>query len=202
MAVLSVAVAVVQAGWAPARAAYPVRDPDWPCQAIKVPDLSLGAIWNGPAVDADSQAWSRDPRVAGLVERLVQRRFPIEQARADIKAAALAAGPARQTTLLLTLVGVFQTLGRERGEVLDGLDRYGKRQKQLAEQVRGEGEALRQMQAQPQSDPARMQQMVERITWDTRVFEDRRQMLSAACDVPTSIEQRLYAIAQAIQAAL
>lgn len=183
-------------------AAYPGSDPDWPCQAIKVPELSLATMWTGPSVDPYTDTWSQDPKVAALVAELVQRRIPLPQAQADIRSFAASAGAARQEKLLAVLAGVFETLGRERTEVLDGLDRYGRRQKQLAEQVRAEGDTLRQMQAAATPDAAAMQQMVQRITWDTRVFQDRSQMLSAACDVPTSIEQRLYALAQAIQATL
>ena len=44
--------------------------------------------------------------------------------------------------------------------------------------------------------------MTQRITWEAAVFQDRRQALSYACDVPGKIEQRLFALARTIQAAL
>ncbi len=183
----------------PAGAALPVRDPDWPCQAIKVPDLSLGSVWSGPSIDGVE---ANDPTVAALVARLVQRRLPIEQATTEIGTFAHHAGAARQPKLLAVFAGVFRALGQERASVLDGLDRYGRRQKQLADQVRAEADQFRALQAAPAPDADRVQQLGQRVTWDTRVFEDRRQMLSSACDVPTAIEQRLYALAQVIQGAM
>ncbi len=44
--------------------------------------------------------------------------------------------------------------------------------------------------------------MEQRVTWEGRVFQDRRQALSYACDVPAKIEQRLFAIARAVQEVL
>ena len=37
------------------------------------------------------------------------------------------------------------------------------------------------------------------IDWDTRIFEERRKTISYACEVPVLIEQRLFALARAIQ---
>ena len=45
-------------------------------------------------------------------------------------------------------------------------------------------------------------QMTQRVTWEAQVFQDRRQALSYACDVPGKIEQRLFALARTIQEAL
>ncbi len=41
--------------------------------------------------------------------------------------------------------------------------------------------------------------MVQRVTWEAEVFQDRRQVLSYACDVPGKIEQRLFGLARTIQ---
>ena len=37
------------------------------------------------------------------------------------------------------------------------------------------------------------------INWDTRIFEDQRRAIGYVCEVPTVIEQRLFALARAIQ---
>ena len=34
------------------------NDPDWPCVQRKVPELSLGQIWNGPELPATVKDWS------------------------------------------------------------------------------------------------------------------------------------------------
>ena len=44
--------------------------------------------------------------------------------------------------------------------------------------------------------------MTQRVTWEAQVFQDRRQALRYACDVPSKIEQRLFALARTIQDAM
>ncbi len=112
------------------RAAYPgARDPDWPCQQIKVPHLSYGTMWTGPALDPLMQTWSKDSEVAGLVHDLAERRIPIEQAQAEIATFAQHAGPQKQQRLSMLMAGLFDTLDRERASVIDGLDRFGRSQR-------------------------------------------------------------------------
>ena len=40
------------------------QDPDWPCIQRKVPELSLGQIWNGPELPAAAKDWSKDKNIA------------------------------------------------------------------------------------------------------------------------------------------
>jgi hypothetical protein len=185
---------------AAARAAPPgSRDADWPCQQIKVPRLSLAALWSGPALDTQQDDWRQDARVAELVQVIAQRRVPIDQAEARIRAFATQAGDERQQKLLKALGGAFIVLDAERSSVISGLDRFGARQKELAATLREDNEKLRQLQADPASKPGEISDTVQRVTWEAAVFQDRRQALSYACDVPAKIEQRLFALARAIQ---
>ena len=82
------------------------------------------------------------------------------------------------------LVGLFNVLDQERGSVMAGLDRFGRRQKELAAEIRGDNEKLRALQTEPASDPKAVQQMTQQVNWEVEVFQDRRQALSYACDVP------------------
>ncbi len=185
---------------AAARAAPPgLRDADWPCQQIKVTRLSLAAVWSGPAVDTQQDDWRQDPQVAELVQEMAQRRVPIDQAEARIQAFAAQAGDVRRQKLLEALGGAFSVLDGERSSVISGLDRFGARQKELAATLREDNEKLRRLQADPMSKPADINDMVQRVTWEAEVFQDRRQALSYACDVPAKIEQRLFALARTIQ---
>jgi hypothetical protein len=103
---------------------------------------------------------------------------------------------------LQVLVGVFTTLGEERASVLEGLDRFGRRQKELAAQVRADNEKLRAAQNDPAADAGAVNQAVQQVTWEAEVFQDRRQAIVYACAVPGKIEQRLFALAHAIQDAV
>ena len=186
-----------------AGAAYPgPADPDWPCQQIKVPDLSVGTMWNGPALDDALRAWPQDAEAAALARRLSQRRIPVEQAQTEIAAFARHAGAARQQRLTMLMAGLFDTMGQERASVMAGLDRYGRRQRTFADEIRADNAALHAQQASGNADPAKLAQAVDQLTLELRVFEDRRQSLSYACNVPTTIEQRLFTLAQAIQQAM
>jgi hypothetical protein len=175
------------------------RDPDWPCQQIKVSEMSLSAVWSGPAVDPRDTTWKDNPAVADLVERLAPRRVPIDEAQTLLHDFARHAGEQKQTQILQVLVGLFNVLDQERGSVMAGLDRFGERQKELAAEIRGNNEKLRALQTDPGSDPKAVQQMTQQVTWEAEVFQDRRQAVSYACDVPAKIEQRLFALARQIQ---
>jgi hypothetical protein len=175
------------------------RDADWPCQQIKVSELSLASVWSGPPVDPRDNAWKDDPAVADLVATLAPRREPINQAQTLLHDFAQHAGEQKQAQLLQVLVGLFDVLDQERGDVIAGLDRFGRRQKELAAELREDSEKLRTLQAEPSSDPTAVQQMTQQVKWAAEVFQDRRQALSYACEVPTKIEQRLFALARQIQ---
>jgi hypothetical protein len=175
------------------------RDPDWPCQQIKVPELSIAAVWSGPAVDPGDTAWKDNPSVVDLVEKLAPRREPIDHAQSLVHDFAQHAGDQKQTQLLQVLVGLFNVLNQERDSVMTGLDRFGGRQKELAAEIRSDNEKLRGLQTDSTSDPKTVQQMTQKVTWEAEVFQDRRQALSYTCDVPGKIEQRLFALARQIQ---
>ncbi len=196
--------AVVAAVWTGAAWAAPPepRDPDWPCQQIKVPELSVAAVWAGPTLDHAQASWKDDAEVAALVARLAQRRMSLDDARTEITAFAGRAGAQRQEKLLALFAGLFETLDQERSAVVGGLDRYGSRQKQLADKVRGEADAMHAEQAAAAPDAQKLATLGNEVGWDTRLFEDRRQSVHYACDVPNTIEQRLFSLSQAIQGAL
>lgn len=179
--------------------AQPHRDPDWPCQQIKVPEISIAAVWSGPPVDPHDDRWKDNPAVVDLVDRLAPRREPIDRAQTLLHDFAEHAGSDKQARLLQVLVGLFTVLDAERDSVMTGLDRFGARQKQLAADIRADNEKLRSLQNDGTSDPKSVQQMTQQVTWEAEVFQDRRQALSYSCDVPGKIEQRLFAIARQIQ---
>jgi hypothetical protein len=174
-------------------------DPNWPCQQIKVPELSLAAVWAGPPVDPQQTDWQHDQPVADLVHETAQRRLPLAQAQQKIAAFAQQANGQKQQKLLAVLAGLFTVLDDERSAVIAGLDRFGARQQELAAGIRVDNEKLQTLQAEKTADPGDVNQMLQRVTWEAEVFQDRRQMLSYACDVPGKIEQRLFALAGTIQ---
>ncbi len=127
-------------------------------------------------------------------------RTTLAQAQAGIPGhAAQQAKEQKQQKLLAVLAGLFNVLDAERSAVIAGLDRFGARQQELAAGIRQDNEKLRQMQADSAADTNEVNQLVQRVTWEAEVFQDRRQSLSYACNVPGTIEQRLFALARTIQ---
>ena len=104
--------------------------------------------------------------------------------------------------LLELLAALFNVLDEERSSVIAGLDRFGARQKELAAALRDEQREAARNAGRCSVRCRRFQQLTQRVTWEAQVFQDRRQALSYACDVPGKIEQRLFALARTIQEAL
>ncbi len=175
------------------------RDPDWPCEMIKVPELDLAQVWSGPQIDPATLDWQHDQAVADLVHEIAQRREPLDQAQAKVQVFATQSGADKRQKLLAVVAGLFSVLDAERGSVIAGLDRFGARQKQLAAGLRDDNERLRQMQSDPNADAGTVNQLTQKVTFEAEVFQDRRQALRYACAVPGKIEQRLFALTQFIQ---
>lgn len=178
-------------------------DPDWPCQQIKTPTFSLASVWAGPALDLNSESWRDESDVAGLQAQMAQRRVPIadvEKAIADFKAKA---GPDANAKLLRAFAAAFADLSQQRSQVIDGLERFGRKQNALAERIRAENEAVQKSSDQKSDGPAPPgADSQQQLLWDIRVYNDRRQTATYVCEVPTLIEQRIGEIARAVQQAL
>jgi hypothetical protein len=178
------------------------RHPDWPCNQIKVPELSVAAVWAGPSIDEVGSVWTEDATVRDLVARLAARRTPLEQAQNAIADFIVGAPAERQHKARLLFAGLFTTLNNERGEVMRGIERYTRRQKEFAEQVRSLISQLHELQDKADRDQAQVDELTTRVEWQTRIFDDRRRTIGFVCEVPVLIEQRLFGLARAIQGAI
>jgi hypothetical protein len=74
-----------------------------------------------------------------------------------------------------------------------------RREKDLADQIKSDVAALRELQDKPQPDEAKINELNVKIEWSTRIFDDRRRSVRYACEVPTLIERRLGALARTIR---
>jgi hypothetical protein len=175
------------------------RYPDWPCNQIKVPELSVAAIWAGPPIDDVGDSWEKDPQIKDLVARLAARRTPLEDAEKAIGDFLAANAADKQTRAKLLFAGLFATLNRERSVVMDGIERFTQRRAQVADRIKSEAREMRELQDTPNRDESKANELTNSIEWDTRVFEDQRKTIGYVCDVPIIIERRLGALARAIQ---
>ena len=175
------------------------RFPDWPCNQIKVPEISAAAVWWGPSIDDVGDAWERDPVTRELVARLAARRTPLEEAQKMLSDFITGSAAERQQKAKLVFAGLFASLNRERSQVMDGIERFFRQQKAFAEKTRSEVARLRELQDATDHDQSRIDELANQVTWDTRIFEERRKTISYACEVPVLIEQRLFALAHMIE---
>ena len=194
------------AGAARAQQGAGKTDPDWPCHQIKTPVFSLAAIWNGPPVDTELQAWRSDPELADLVAAMSQRRVPVEEALTKIADFAKRGGEAAKPRLLQAFGAAFAELTRQRSDIIAGLDRVGRKQHELVARIRAENEAAQDFinatTPGQEIDPSKPgAELYQKLQWDMRVFEDRRRSVSYVCEAPSQIEQRIGALARAVQAA-
>jgi hypothetical protein len=174
------------------------RYPDWPCAQAKVPEISIAAVWAGPPLDDVADKWNDDAKVSALVAKLAARRTALEEAQKAITE--FLAGSAEKTTAgKLLFAGLFDTLNAQRASVMNGLERVMRKQREAAEKIRSDTLALQALQDASPRDQPRIDELGNQLVWETRIFDDRRQVVKFVCEVPTAIDQRLFALGRTIQ---
>jgi hypothetical protein len=189
---------VVVVSMRPCAAADP-RYPDWPCAQAKVPEISLAAVWAGPPLDDAEEKWKSDPKVRALVEKTAARKLPLEDAQKEIAEFLALPGTDKMALGKLLFAGLFEQLNAERASVMSGLERVTRRQRQAADKIRSDTIALQGLQDATPRDQAKIDELGNTLVWETRIFEDRRQVVKFVCEVPTTIDQRLFALSRTIQ---
>jgi len=175
------------------------RYPDWPCAQAKVPDLSIAAVWAGPPLDEAEQQWKDDPKIAALVPRLAARRVPIDEAEKTITDFLSGAAADKAAAGKRLFAGLFDTMNAQRSSVLNGLERVTRKQREAADKIRADTLALQALQGAAAPDQPKVEALGNQLVWETRIFEDRRRVIKFVCEVPTAIDQRLFALGRVIQ---
>jgi hypothetical protein len=175
---------------------------NWPCHQILVGQLSVAAVWSGPSIEG--LAWRNDQAVANIVARLAARRTPLDDAERAIEDFAQSQGASNTKKLVSVFAGLFETLNDERTQVIEGLLRFGAKQKELAGKIRAENALSREAPGTEPPDAGKQdaETVARDLEWDLRVFDERRQSLAYVCETPALIEQRLFALARVIQRSL
>ena len=179
------------------------NDPDWPCIQRKVPQISLGQVWNGPELPETAKDWAKDSGVSALVKEVVARRVPLDEAKQKISDFATAL-PADQLQPRMAMVvqGLFDTMSAERSHVMTGIARYAHKQIEMAAQLRKTSSEVDALREKSDADPDDVERRTQQLTFATRIYQERVQSLTYVCDVPTIIEQRLYQLNKTVAEAL
>jgi hypothetical protein len=175
---------------------------DWPCIQPRVAELSAATFWGGPPLDdSAAKAWRDNPDVAKLVTDVVSRRLPIEGAETMIASYA-GAHKGDKDRLTLVFAGAFAELNSLRTRIVLGIERFARNQRQLSDQLNQTRAELNGLTAAPEkTEPqrARIQELQTRIQWQTRLHNERQNSLRYVCETPVLLEQRIFAIARAVQ---
>ena len=174
-------------------------DPDWPCVQRKQPHLSLGQMWTGPQPDDAVRALAATPDIAALADRLEQRRLPMDQAEAEIATFSQTADNGQLTALMLA---IFDRIDPDRSALISGIARYGHKQVDLAQRIQDRRDRMEALQKAEKPDFDAIDAEEEKLDWDSRIFQDRQQSLTYVCETPVILEQRVFALARAIEARL
>ena len=172
---------------------------DWPCIQRKVPQVSAGMVWAGPAVEDLEEDWRADQEVAFLARRISARSLPIEEAQRLIDSYAATLKDQKNRKLTLLFAATLATINGDRGSIIEGIGRYTRRQQSLAERIQKQTSELNRLPVNGGAeDQARRRELEERLTWDTRIFEERERSLAYVCEQPVILEQRLFALSREI----
>lgn len=179
-------------------AAAEFTDPTWPCVQRKVEEIAMFQMWPGPMPEGD---WREDPQIERVAARIAPRRVSMEEVEAQA-VAYLEGVPEEQrgekaAQLFEAVLAIIQ---RERQEVMSGIARYARSQATLSEEVEDQQlELVRLNEAEEDAKEwDRIEELEDRLAWDTRVFRERAQSLQFVCETPVLLEQRAFAIARAL----
>jgi hypothetical protein len=167
--------------------------------------LTSAQIWDGPPTE-ELKDWEDDDEIRNLTDVLESRRVSLEDAEKVIKTFA-EKQPADQRDQKLTLLfaSLLNKTNKDRQFVLKQIMKYQKRQQARALQLERQG---RELEEKKQAVPAQEQMNTmltltpeqDKYQWDARIFREREQNLTMACEIPVLIEQRVYEIARQIRA--
>jgi len=177
-------------------------DADWPCMQPKVPQMSVAAMWDGPSIAEVGNAWQDDIKLKDLVSRLAARRTPLDAAEKAISDFVTGSNAEKQDKAKKLFAGLFDDLSQQRGEIISGIERVARKQKELADKIRTDVTELHELQDKPEQDQTKIDSLASQVEWSTRIFEDRRKTIRYVCEAPTAIEQRLFALGRAIRKTL
>ena len=82
---------------------------------------------------------------------------------------------------------------------MNGLERITRKQRDAADKIRSDVSALHALQGASPPDQPKIDELSNQMVWQTRIFEDRQRVVKFVCEVPTAIDQRLFALGRMIQ---
>jgi hypothetical protein len=177
-----------------------LADPEWPCIQRRVPELSIGQMWQGPLPAEDAAA---APEAEALARSLAPRRVSVEDVAAAVEAPLQQVAPDERPSWLAGLfAAILDRINAERGEVIAGIGRYAARQQAIALAIEAMEDDLVTLERAPEAerDMDRIEELRDSLAWETRIYKERAQSLTYVCEAPVLLEKRAFAIGRALSA--
>ena len=188
---------------APATANTPPSSADWPCVQARVDKIDAATVWDGPAIEGVKG--DPDDAMDALIKTALSRRTALPDVEKAIAAYAKSVAEGeRDTKLTLAFANILKSANTQRTGILNGIERFQKRQRSNAKEIEAQGAAISELEAKAPSDLTQttpeLDAAREKYDWFTRVFQERQANIPIACEIPTLIDQRVFAVARAIRA--
>jgi hypothetical protein len=194
--------AVLACSIGPVAAASRNADPDWPCVQRLVPKLSPGLFWAGPGID-NAAEWRKEPDVVALVEKITSRKITADRGKEAIGAFVQGAGEDKPRLLALAFAGLLEETNRQRSDLIERIQAFARRQRDLADIASRAGEELSKIPPDATGDEAaRRKDLEQRHQYVSLAFQESQRTVRYACEAPVQLESRLGEYARALQAAL
>ena len=156
-------------------------------------------MWAGPEIDdVDMRAWRKLEEIAPLVSVIALRRTSEDEAVALIEQLAATTTDDKSEKLKLLFAGAFTLIDRERSEIIGGIARYARTQTALSKSIEESQNKLTELNKASEPDWDRIEELEDKVFWDTRIYKDRAQSLTYVCESPVILERRAFALARAI----
>ena len=215
--VLACAAVALFAGFVPPALANDKATPDWPCVARKVVEIDAATIWDGPSVDTGKD-WQKDNTVRTLSAYVIARRLKADEVEAAIKTYADSIPAASRDQKLTELfAAALSRTNDERKIVMEGIERFHKRQLARAKEIESQGITLPKVDDASANAPgdiapagkiedaataaaANANDPAEKMKWEIRIFQERQQNIPIACEIPQLMDERIGEVARAIRA--
>lgn len=174
----------------------------WPCVQHKVEKLSVAQIWDGPSIE-EVKGWFRDEQVASLVEVLISRRIPVDEAEKAVEAFSKSLSDEKKDErLTLLFAGLFDRSSTQRRGIMTGIERYQKSQQERSRELERQSNAIVKLRDKAKTDEsakAELKEAEEKFNWAQRIFHERQANIPLACELPILIEERLFILTRAIR---
>ncbi|MCI5039400.1 MAG: hypothetical protein MRY81_06935 [Donghicola eburneus] len=172
-------------------------DPTWPCIQRKVERLSVGLMWPDPKPEI-TLTDSQESAVKELAAALSLQRVDMETAGQMVTAFAQIHG-AERDLMQAVFTQVFDTVGKRRTRIINGIGNVSTGQIKLAERIDETRSEMDRLMNQPEPDYDRVDALEEQLDWDDRIYRERQQSVTYLCESPVLLEKRLFALANLLQ---